>query len=210
MPHVLIIIDHGEERRFEIISDLTTMGRSPENDIQISDSLASRFHCQFERTPEGLKLVDLESQNGTNVNGKKVNSKKLTTDDLVEIGDVTIQLSLEPQTAGLRPLRRKRSRKVAKRRRPRISAPAENDLDDRFSTLLVEIHKDLGNEGLQQAESIFQDFLESEDGGRLRTIEEQRNKLEGLVEINKAINSELDKSRLLNKIMGARVYRAFR
>jgi transcriptional regulator with GAF, ATPase, and Fis domain len=199
---VLVIVEKDVEKRVDLESKVTSIGRAPENDIQIGDPLASRFHCQIERTDDGFKLVDLESQNGTCVNGRKVNQKRLGEGDTVEIGSVRISLEMEQKkdAQAIRPLRRKRLRKAPKRRRPRI-VQADVNLDEQLAGVLQDIQKSLGEDGLRQAEGIFQDFLEDDEGGRLHALQAHRTKLERLVEVNKAINSELDKKKLLNMIL---------
>ncbi len=203
----LIIREKEGERRFEIVSDVTTIGRASENDIQISDPVASRFHCHVERGPDGLKLVDLESQNGTCVNGRKINASKLASGDRIEIGAVVIELLVEDDSVpqAQRGTRRRKGRRVRRRRRISIETGG-GDLDARFGQLLVEIKKTLGDDGLARAEEMFGDFAEGEGGrGRIEALMEHKEKLEHLMEINKAINTELDKKKLLNMIMDSAI-----
>jgi uncharacterized protein YkwD len=94
----LYVSEAGTVKLYEITptQQITTIGRSPENMIQLLEMRASRLHCQIERTPEGFKLVDLESSNGTCVNGKKVNTSILSFGDVIEIGSVKIQFGEAP------------------------------------------------------------------------------------------------------------------
>ncbi|MDQ7779568.1 MAG: FHA domain-containing protein [Planctomycetota bacterium] len=89
----LYIVEGGAARVFEITpnTQIVTMGRSPENTIQLLETRSSRLHCQIERIPEGFKLVDLESTNGTSVNGAKVNTYILSQGDIIEVGAVSIR-----------------------------------------------------------------------------------------------------------------------
>lgn len=95
MHPVKLYISEGDVvRLFEITPAMSkiTIGRSPENMIQLMEIRASRIHCQIERIPGGFfKLVDLESTNGTCVNGKKVNIAILNEGDIIEIGSVKIR-----------------------------------------------------------------------------------------------------------------------
>ncbi|MGE0431073.1 MAG: FHA domain-containing protein [Planctomycetota bacterium] len=72
---------------------VTTVGRSEEADIDINEPLASRIHCQFEVKATGIKVVDLESRNGTQVNGDTVNQKFLERTDRVQIGESIIEVA---------------------------------------------------------------------------------------------------------------------
>ncbi|CQD13439.1 ABC transporter ATP-binding protein [Mycobacterium lentiflavum] len=68
-----------------------TIGRAPENDIVVSDVLASRRHATLVPTPLGLEIRD-SSINGTFVNGTRVGSAILSDDDVVTIGNVDLVL----------------------------------------------------------------------------------------------------------------------
>jgi ABC-type multidrug transport system ATPase subunit len=66
-----------------------TIGRAAENDIVVSDVLASRQHATLVPTPLGTEIRD-NSINGTFVNGTRVGSAILTDDDVVTIGNVDL------------------------------------------------------------------------------------------------------------------------
>ena len=69
-----------------------TFGRSSENDYVVSDSNASRKHCQIIQDDNGsFRLIDLNSQNGTYVNGVKRHGEvSLHETDIVKIGNTTV------------------------------------------------------------------------------------------------------------------------
>lgn len=64
----------------------TLIGRSPEAQIRVSAAAVSRKHSQVVITPEGYKIVDLGSENGTYVNGARVQEMTLQNGDRVQIG----------------------------------------------------------------------------------------------------------------------------
>jgi len=66
-----------------------TIGRAADNDIVVSDVLASRHHATLVPTPLGTEIRD-NSVNGTFVNGTRVGSAILTDDDVVTIGNVDL------------------------------------------------------------------------------------------------------------------------
>jgi ABC-type multidrug transport system ATPase subunit len=66
-----------------------TIGRAAENDIVVSDVLASRQHATLVPTHLGTEIRDT-SINGTFVNGTRVGSAILTEDDVVTIGNVDL------------------------------------------------------------------------------------------------------------------------
>ena len=71
---------------------IVTVGRSSSNNINISDPLVSRIHCQFIQEDSGrVKLIDINSANGTHVNGVKRHGEVwLVPSDIVRIGNTTL------------------------------------------------------------------------------------------------------------------------
>ncbi|GAA4661916.1 ATP-binding cassette domain-containing protein [Gordonia humi] len=70
-----------------VLSGTQRIGRTPDNDIVVSDVLASRHHARVTSTPQGLLLEDLGSVNGTFVNGRRVMAHRLSENDVVTIGN---------------------------------------------------------------------------------------------------------------------------
>ncbi|WP_026917930.1 FHA domain-containing protein [Gordonia shandongensis] len=78
---------HLRGRETISITGAQTIGRTPDNDIVVSDVLASRHHARLTRAPQGLLLEDLGSVNGTFVNGQRVMAHRLSENDVVTIGN---------------------------------------------------------------------------------------------------------------------------
>ena len=55
-----------------VLGERARVGRSSDNDICLQGAQLSRHHALFERTPEGLRITDLGSRNGTWVNGQRI------------------------------------------------------------------------------------------------------------------------------------------
>jgi len=91
MAH-LIVAEQGKLKKFEITEDFVFIGRTPENQIKISDEHASRQHCQIIKTGKGYRLIDLGSEHGTLVKGQKVKQKDLAEGDIFQIGAVKIAI----------------------------------------------------------------------------------------------------------------------
>lgn len=66
------------------------IGRATDNDIVISDVLASRHHATLVPTALGTEIRDNRSINGTFVNGARVDVAPLTEGDVVTIGNVDL------------------------------------------------------------------------------------------------------------------------
>ena len=70
------------------------IGRTPDNDLVLSDLSISRHHAELRKTSDGkYQIVDLDSHNGTFVNGQRVTSATLTEKDIVGIGPATYRLT---------------------------------------------------------------------------------------------------------------------
>lgn len=57
---------------FALNPDTTTVGRSTDNDICISDLGVSRFHAQFLKKDDRVFIVDLNSSHGVFIDGKRI------------------------------------------------------------------------------------------------------------------------------------------
>lgn len=90
-PIIQFKIQTGNERRTVSVDDLPVIiGRSREADITLDDDLVSRKHCRFEAYQGKVRVIDLESRNGTRVNGEFRNQYVLEDGDKVEVGDSTL------------------------------------------------------------------------------------------------------------------------
>jgi ABC transport system ATP-binding/permease protein len=67
-----------------------TIGRAADNDIVVSDLLASRRHATLVPTAQGTEIQDAHSINGTFVNGSPVDRALLHDGDVVTIGNVDL------------------------------------------------------------------------------------------------------------------------
>lgn len=94
MPARIVVKEATREQTFELLSPSTVLGREPGCDIQLLDLKLSRRHAQLDVTPQGVKLIDLGSRNGTFVNGRQVHEVWLNHGDEIQIGHVKITLLL--------------------------------------------------------------------------------------------------------------------
>jgi FHA domain len=78
---------------WELDSAQVTIGRAPENDIQLGDDdFASARHARLEPRRDGVWLHDLGSTNGTFLNGAPVDRpRKLTQGDVVRVGETDLR-----------------------------------------------------------------------------------------------------------------------
>lgn len=75
-------------RSYQLSVGETSIGRSSDNDIQVSDSKVSKHHAKIVERNGHFTIVDLGSTNGTWLNGKLVRDPKLLhTNDSIRFGD---------------------------------------------------------------------------------------------------------------------------
>ncbi len=85
LARMVLAKDDGSTEEFRLGAN-NLIGRAPEAQIRLNAAAVSRKHSQVVLTPEGYKLVDLGSENGTYVNGSRVQEKVLQNGDRVQIG----------------------------------------------------------------------------------------------------------------------------
>jgi pSer/pThr/pTyr-binding forkhead associated (FHA) protein len=78
----------GQRRRFSLERDVTVIGRREDCDLRIPLTEVSRKHCRLIKTPNGLRLEDLGSSNGTFHNGNRVQETMTEPGDRIQVGPV--------------------------------------------------------------------------------------------------------------------------
>jgi sigma-B regulation protein RsbU (phosphoserine phosphatase) len=69
---VFVASGTGIHKAFDFNTEVISVGRSSDNDIQLNDQFASHNHLKIHRKGDKWYLQDLNSRNGTFVNGKRV------------------------------------------------------------------------------------------------------------------------------------------
>ncbi|MGH3423467.1 MAG: FHA domain-containing protein [Nocardioidaceae bacterium] len=90
LPHgsALLLVQRGPSAgsRFLLDTQEVSAGRHPDSDIFLDDVTVSRRHATFRRTPEGYRVSDVGSLNGTYVNRDRIDDVLLHGRDEVQIG----------------------------------------------------------------------------------------------------------------------------
>jgi pSer/pThr/pTyr-binding forkhead associated (FHA) protein len=68
-----------------------TIGRLPDSDLPVDDALASRRHAEIRPEPDGYRVVDVGSLNGTTVNALPTKDHLLVDGDVIGVGAVAIR-----------------------------------------------------------------------------------------------------------------------
>jgi DNA-binding NtrC family response regulator len=69
------------------------IGAHPENDLRLHDATVSRHHLEVLATPEGYRLVDLGSSNGTFAAGLRLGEAHVVGAVVLQLGQTTLRLS---------------------------------------------------------------------------------------------------------------------
>ncbi|MFM8774601.1 MAG: FHA domain-containing protein [Actinomycetota bacterium] len=92
----------GEGTTYLLAGDIVTAGRAPEADLFLDDVTVSRHHAELHRTPEGWRIKDTESLNGTYVNRRRVEDHLLAPGDEGQIGKYRFAYLVGGDTGALR------------------------------------------------------------------------------------------------------------
>ena len=84
--------------RFLLDQPVTSAGRHPSSDIFLDDVTVSRRHAEFRRDTGEIRVVDIDSLNGTYVNREAVDSVVLTNGDEIQMGKFRLLFLTTPTT----------------------------------------------------------------------------------------------------------------
>lgn len=160
------------------ITGTVSIGRSPENSLQLDDLQVSRRHAAVENTARGTILRDLGSGNGTFVGTRRVLEYKLADGDVIRIGGQELRY---------------------------VGVPGAAEDDGPKPESGVRFQSKLESRSIEAADaaSIYQTFFESSD--RASTTDEvlraTQRRLRALYEANQTISSEQDLGRLFERVM---------
>jgi adenylate cyclase len=97
----LIVLANDGRREFEL-GAVTTIGRHPDNVVQILDRIVSKEHAQIIRQPNGSFLYkDLGSLNGSFLKGERVSEHLFAEGDELTLGGTQLQFRDQVGTAAV-------------------------------------------------------------------------------------------------------------
>ena len=92
MAFLAIYQDSGSEKMFQL-GDVTSIGRSEDNDITLADSRVSRYHVRISRRGESFFLEDLASSNGSFIGDEQLpphHPRELVDGDAIRIASTRL------------------------------------------------------------------------------------------------------------------------
>jgi len=183
----------GTERTVEL-KEHNTLGRHPDNSVQLLDRIVSKNHCYIDFADDAYVLVDQGSLNGTYVNGERVQgTRSLRHADEIALGSTKIVFISTPQNEGpgAGPLLG--------------GANLGSTLVDSASPKLVTMAPGVVESHIRSklSQQVSQNFLSERLIRDEATLRRDYEKLRVSFELTRAIAAELDVDKLLGKILGA-------
>jgi hypothetical protein len=96
MAKLILSIEGAVLKEIPIVKGRTTIGRKPQNDIQIDNLAISGEHAVLVMMDDAVILEDLNSTNGTFVNGRPVSRYPLQDGDVIALGKYKMKYIAEP------------------------------------------------------------------------------------------------------------------
>ncbi len=103
MPKLVLSMDGLVLKEMALVKERTTIGRKPDNDIQIDNLAISGHHAVITCITNDAFLEDQNSTNGTYLNGQPVKKNVLRNNDVIELGKYRIKYILDDAKPGLAP-----------------------------------------------------------------------------------------------------------
>lgn len=151
-----------------------TIGRSPENELQLNDLQISRKHAVLVRSPKGVIVRDLQSGNGTYIADRRVLEYRLSDGDIITIGP--IQLRYEVQNA-------------------------QTSQDSSLSGVFFDAEEGKTLEA-SAIDKVYRTFLHApQESASTEQLKEAQVRLAAIYEANQTISSERDLNRLFDRVM---------
>jgi pSer/pThr/pTyr-binding forkhead associated (FHA) protein len=96
MPKLIVRFGNAVITEYDLAGKTSvTVGRKPENDLQIESPVISGQHLRLTREGEIYKIEDLNSTNGTYLNGRQISKAEVNHGDIIEIGRHNILFVVE-------------------------------------------------------------------------------------------------------------------
>jgi pSer/pThr/pTyr-binding forkhead associated (FHA) protein len=90
----LLVRTTGDSEVVHVLGRKTTVGRTPDNDLQIDAHFISRHHAVILAGPVQTIIEDLNSTNGVRVNSRRVTRQLLKDGDIVYIGKTRFRFTV--------------------------------------------------------------------------------------------------------------------
>jgi len=90
MPRLVAQSPEFTGKSFDLSGAEITVGRVPDNKIQIEHASVSGHHAVFKLDAQDYVIKDLDSTNGTRINGERITEQKLRRNDILRLGNIEL------------------------------------------------------------------------------------------------------------------------
>jgi transcriptional regulator with GAF, ATPase, and Fis domain len=97
-PVSVIVLSGAQRGQSAPLRGKVRVGKAPDNDLVVLDETVSRHHCEIARVPEGVRVRDLGSTNGTYVEHARITDAVTPVGSVVRVGD-TVEIAVRPDLA---------------------------------------------------------------------------------------------------------------
>jgi len=95
----LVVVEGGAEGTEHTIEQpRTILGRGSDADWIFHADAVSKLHAAIEVGATGVRVVDLDSTNGTYLNDSRIEQSDLKHGDQVQLGELVLQCLIEPRS----------------------------------------------------------------------------------------------------------------
>ncbi len=100
MPRLVAQSPEFAGQTFDLKGPEVTVGRLPDNGIQLEHASVSGHHATFKLEGQDYIIQDHDSTNGTRINGDKISQQKLRRNDILRLGNIEMLYDSEHQPPG--------------------------------------------------------------------------------------------------------------
>jgi predicted component of type VI protein secretion system len=100
MPRLVAQSAEFAGQTFELKGEEVTVGRLPDNGVQLEHASVSGHHGVFRLEGQDYVIKDLGSTNGTRINGEKISEQKLRRNDNLRLGNIEVLYDSEHAPPG--------------------------------------------------------------------------------------------------------------
>jgi len=149
---LVLLKKDGGHKSFELVGGVTILGRRHDCDLRIPLKSISRKHCQINLDNGSIKVRDLNSTNGIQVNGEAVNESTIKAGDKIKLGPLSFVLQVDGVPNDFIPPSA-----------PKKEIPAQNESPEELSEILDEVINEEDISEVNKEESEELDFLLNDD-----------------------------------------------
>lgn len=100
MPRLIVTRGADEGKQFNFSGPSVIIGRDGGAKVRLLDTETSRRHAELSETPDGYRIRDLGSVNGTFVNGRAIQDALLRSGDRIQVGQTVMVMVAEGARRG--------------------------------------------------------------------------------------------------------------